>query len=61
MKSMYKIDRGGVKKSYIRKLPLVLYKIDRRGGGFQKLVYFDGPKACTLLLLLKLLLFFGRP
>ena len=36
VKSMYKIDRwgnGGVKKSYIRKLPLVLYKIDRKGGG----------------------------
>ena len=29
--------RGGVKKSYIRKLPLVLYKIDRKG--FQKLQF----------------------
>jgi len=39
---MYKIDRrgkgGGVKKSYIRKLPLVMYKIDRTGGGEQKIV-----------------------
>ena len=36
VKSMYKIDRGGkggVKKAYIRKLQLVLYKIDRKGGG----------------------------
>ena len=36
VKSMYKIDRwgkGGVKKSYIRKFPLVLYKIDKKGGG----------------------------
>ena len=28
---------GGVKKSYIRKLPLVMYKIDRMGGK-QKIV-----------------------
>ena len=49
--------KGGVKKSYIRKLPLVMYKIDRTGGWVQKLFTLtDPPKALSLLL--KLLQFF---
>ena len=47
MKSMYKIDRRGkgrgVKKAYIRKLPLVMYKIDIRGG-VQILFTLTNPK-----------------
>ena len=47
MKSMYKIDKrekgGWLKKSYIRKLPLVMYKIDG-GGGVQKLFILTDPK-----------------